>query len=46
LLARAAVAAGAEPPPRTALGWADRASLLRRPVFPVPGAWRASALRR
>jgi len=29
-------------PPRSA--WADRSRLLRPPVHPGPGAWRASAL--
>jgi hypothetical protein len=46
LVALAAAAAGAETPQQTAPGWADRASLLRRPVFAGPGAWHASALRR
>jgi len=47
LIARAAsAAADAQPPPRAAAGWADRASLLRRPVSAGPGAWHASALRR
>ncbi len=26
--------------------WSDRSALLRRPVFPGPGAWRSSALPR
>nr|WP_221212949.1 MULTISPECIES: acyl-CoA carboxylase subunit epsilon [Prauserella salsuginis group] len=26
--------------------WADRAALVRAPLTPGPGAWRASALRR
>ncbi|SDN42936.1 acyl-CoA carboxylase subunit epsilon [Allokutzneria albata] len=34
-----------EPPPRPRSLWADRASLLRRPHHPGPGAWRASAHR-
>jgi hypothetical protein len=46
LVVRAAAAAGTQPPPRAAAGWADRASLLRRPLFAGPGAWHASALRR
>ena len=42
LLARPGVEA---PPPRPApSAWADRSRLLRRPVFPGPGAWRRSAL--
>jgi len=32
-------------PPRSAgNGWSDRSRLLRRPLSPGPGAWRASAL--
>ena len=34
----------AKPRPRSA--WASRASLVRRPVSPGPGGWRASALPR
>ena len=34
-----------EPAPRPRSLWADRASLLRRPHHPGPGAWRASAHR-
>ncbi|PXY32826.1 acyl-CoA carboxylase subunit epsilon [Prauserella muralis] len=36
-----------EPPaPPIASRWADRAALLRAPLHPGPGAWRASALPR
>jgi len=37
---------GAEaPPPRQApSAWSDRSRLLRRPLFPGPGAWRRSGL--
>jgi hypothetical protein len=35
--------AAADRPPST---WTDRAALLRAPVRPAPGAWRASALPR
>jgi hypothetical protein len=38
--ARAAAPAAEEPEVRSA--WADRASLMRRPPAPGPGAWRAS----
>jgi hypothetical protein len=37
------VAAAADTSPST---WTDRAALLRAPVRPAPGAWRASALPR
>jgi hypothetical protein len=34
-----------EPPSRPApSAWSDRSRLLRRPLFPGPGAWRRSAL--
>jgi Acyl-CoA carboxylase epsilon subunit len=34
-----------EPPSRPQPSvWADRSRLLRRPLFPGPGAWRRSAL--
>ena len=37
--------ADAGPPPRPApSAWADRSRLLRRPLFPGPGAWRRSGL--
>ena len=39
---QAAAPAAADPPP--AQLWAARAPLLRRPVHPGPGAWRASGL--
>jgi hypothetical protein len=41
LAARAA--APAEPAAQPRSEWRDRASLLRRPLHPGPGAWRASA---
>jgi hypothetical protein len=32
-------------PPRSVKnGWSDRSRLLRRPLAPAPGAWRASGL--
>lgn len=34
------------PEPRARSGWADRASLVRRPVTHGPGAWRAAGLPR
>jgi hypothetical protein len=34
------------PPESTRSAWSDRSALLRRPVFPGPGAWRRSALPR
>ncbi|OLT39763.1 acetyl-CoA carboxylase biotin carboxyl carrier protein subunit [Saccharomonospora sp. CUA-673] len=36
---------GEEPAPRRSR-WADRAALVRRPLTPGPGAWRAQAFRR
>ena len=39
--ARAAAASPARP--RTAAAWTDRGRVLRAPVAPGPGAWRASA---
>jgi Acyl-CoA carboxylase epsilon subunit len=44
LASRAAVADVAPEPARSA--WSDRSAVLRRPVFPGPGAWRSSALPR
>ena len=44
LAARPAVDDVAPEPTRSA--WSDRSALLRRPVFPGPGAWRRSALPR
>ena len=32
-----------EPAPRHTSRWASRERALRRPLFPGPGAWRASA---
>lgn len=52
LAALAAVVAGLasgerpEPAPEPRSAWADRASLMRRPLAHGPGAWRASALPR
>jgi hypothetical protein len=38
-------AAGApEKPAQPRSEWRNRAALLRRPLYPGPGAWRASAL--
>ena len=34
------------PPEPTRSAWSDRSALLRRPVFPAPGAWRGSSLPR
>jgi len=34
----------AEPAPAASSAWAAREPLLRRPVHPGPGAWRASGL--
>ncbi|WET80493.1 acyl-CoA carboxylase subunit epsilon [Amycolatopsis sp. QT-25] len=45
----AAVAAGArapEPAPKRNSWWADKTSLVRAPLAPGEGAWRASALPR
>jgi hypothetical protein len=42
LLSRPAPRAGA--PPSRPSAWSDRSRLLRRPLFPGPGAWRRSAL--
>ncbi|MGI8328697.1 acyl-CoA carboxylase subunit epsilon [Actinomadura scrupuli] len=44
LAARAAAAAPTGPPARRPSEWARRARLVRRPVAPGPGAWRASGL--
>lgn len=45
LLAVLSAASGgdAEPAPRPTSRWAARADLVRRPLRPGPGAWRASA---
>ena len=43
-LTAAAAAAPAAAPARRHPGWGDRASMLRRPLYPGPGAWRASGL--
>jgi hypothetical protein len=32
------------PPRSVENGWSDRSRQLRRPLFPGPGAWRASGL--
>jgi hypothetical protein len=46
LLAVVGARSGGEPEPEPAptSGWAARESLLRRPLHPGPGAWRASGL--
>jgi hypothetical protein len=44
LLSRPAVAGNAPRPRSAPSAWADRSRLLRRPLFPGPGAWRRSAL--
>jgi acyl-CoA carboxylase epsilon subunit len=45
LLSRSASGPGAVPDPGAPpSGWAGRSRLLRRPLFPGPGAWRRSAL--
>ena len=44
LASRAAVTD--EPPEPTRSAWSNRSAVLRRPVFPGPGAWRGSALPR
>ena len=44
LLSRSGGGEGPPVPARSA--WADRASQLRRPLHPGPGAWRRSALPR
>ena len=43
--ARAATAVTAAAPPPTS-AWADRGSLMRQPLRPRPGAWRASSWQR
>ena len=43
LLSRAATA-DTPPPAPAPSAWADRSRLVRRPLFPGPGAWRRSAL--
>ena len=45
LLAVVAARSGviAEPEPEVHSAWRDRAALLRKPLHPGPGAWRASA---
>ena len=40
--ARQQAAAGARGGPPAPSAWADRARLVRRPLYPGPGAWRAS----
>lgn len=41
----AASGGGGEPDAGPTTSWADRASLVRRPVHPGPGAWVASGRR-
>jgi Xaa-Pro aminopeptidase len=43
LSARSAATAAPEPQARSA--WSDRAALLRKPMLPGPGAWRAAVWR-
>jgi hypothetical protein len=45
LLAVVAARSGApaEPEPEVPSAWRDRGALLRKPLHPGPGAWRASA---
>jgi hypothetical protein len=47
LFAVLSAASGGEeaPAPRPTSAWASRARLVRRPLIPGPGAWRASAWR-
>ncbi|HEX5496448.1 MAG TPA: acyl-CoA carboxylase subunit epsilon [Mycobacteriales bacterium] len=44
VLTTVAAGAPAARPTPAGSGWGDRGSLLRRPLHPGPGAWRASAL--
>ncbi len=44
LLSAQSAAPEPAPPPRPRSRWAAREPLLRRPLAPGPGAWRASAL--
>ena len=44
LLARSADAEAPGPARSVSNSWSDRSRLLRRPLFPGPGAWRRSAL--
>ncbi|WP_051898593.1 acyl-CoA carboxylase subunit epsilon [Sciscionella sediminilitoris] len=49
LTAVLAAAGGSKPtgePKQRRSRWADRAALLRRPLHPGPGAWRASGMPR
>jgi hypothetical protein len=43
VLAAAGGDAGTEPAPRHTSQWSSRERLVRRPLTPGPGAWRASA---
>jgi len=42
--AAASAARAPQPEPRRS-AWADRSRLVRRPLYPGPGAWRTSAKR-
>lgn len=42
----ASTSASRAPGARPRSRWADRASMLRKPLHPGPGAWHASGLRR
>ena len=44
LMARAAAFSAREAPSPARSAWSDRSRLVRRPLFPGPGAWRRSAL--
>ncbi|ANN20560.1 acetyl-CoA carboxylase biotin carboxyl carrier protein subunit [Amycolatopsis orientalis] len=46
VVAAAASARAPEPAPKRDSWWADKASLVRAPLAPGEGAWRASALPR
>ncbi|WP_018333944.1 acyl-CoA carboxylase epsilon subunit [Actinomycetospora chiangmaiensis] len=46
VLAAASGGGGAEPEAGPTSVWTERSALVRRPVHPGPGAWRASALPR
>jgi len=43
VVAARARAVPAAPEPRPDAAWSDRAQIMRAPVAPGPGAWRASA---
>ena len=43
VLSAASASGEAEPAPRHTSRWASREQVVRRPLIPGPGAWRASA---